>query len=860
MNAIGPLQGIRVIDFGQYIAGPLAAQLMADQGAEVIRVDPPGGPSWQNAANAMLNRNKRSIVLDLHKDVDRKTAHDLIASADVVIENFRTGVMDKWGLGASEMTATHPRLVYLSLPGFPSGNAELASVQAWEGVVLSAAGAFSDMCMTRTLCGKSPSYYALPVASTHAAVLGAISVMVALLARQKTGRGDAIEVPLLDSILEASYAIGVHDLPGRYRAAEDIEYQRRIACGEPLDMAYADAQALITLDPFYQRYRCKDGRNFFVCCPGNKGHVERLLKGFAIWDALVAEGLPTHDPLTSSSTWLPKGEGSVYDWPLYGPWAKRIQALLRERFPDKTAWEWEDWFVERGIPGAVDRTIDEWLDWQLAHTAGLTVDVPDGRGGVMRQAGVHAWVRGYEDLYGAPQPAHPLDSDRALLLKELQARTTDGSAASSAPIGPREQSLPLEGLHILDCANVIATPLASATLARLGITVTKLDPPTTQMSPGNSIFYAFHVGKGKRSMLIDLSRPEGRDVLDRLVPRCDVVLFNGTDRQLRDLGLDLDALKHRNPSIILCHVSGFGGPLPSPGAERRAYDQIAQAVTGLSVRAGGSLETPEMYAAAGEIDTACGFLAAFAVLLGLFDRNRRGLAVEVGTSLMAAANLAQAPFVWDCEGREPFDEPSGPDVKGEHALYRLYQASDGWLFLGALRAQYASLLELPEMADLPPVSPSLLGNGPTRVRSPEAASVDAQVTAALEARFARRPASEWVELLRRVGIGSIVVNTFAKFMEDHTAIAPLSRETLVESPWPLFQREEHHPSGYVVDDVAPTGIRPRNSLIQAPSPAPKFGAQTRELLAELGYSAEEIETLIRCGVASESWSDQYLPD
>ena len=94
----GALDGIRVIDFGQYLAGPLAALLLADQDAEVIRVDPPGGPRWRHPANAVLQRGKRSIVLDLKSPNDLAIARDLVASADVVIENFRPGVMDRLGL------------------------------------------------------------------------------------------------------------------------------------------------------------------------------------------------------------------------------------------------------------------------------------------------------------------------------------------------------------------------------------------------------------------------------------------------------------------------------------------------------------------------------------------------------------------------------------------------------------------------------------------------------------------------------------------------------------------------------------------------------------------------------------------
>src|SRR5579871_761426 len=88
----GPLGGLRVIDFGQYIAGPLAAMLLADQGADVVHVDPPGGPRWQTPANDAWTRGKQLMQLDLHIAPDRARARELIASADVVIENFRPGV------------------------------------------------------------------------------------------------------------------------------------------------------------------------------------------------------------------------------------------------------------------------------------------------------------------------------------------------------------------------------------------------------------------------------------------------------------------------------------------------------------------------------------------------------------------------------------------------------------------------------------------------------------------------------------------------------------------------------------------------------------------------------------------------
>src|SRR5712691_2803147 len=107
---MGALDGVRVVDFGQWIAGPLAAMLLGDQGAEVIHVDPPGGPRWKSPANATFNRGKTRVALDLKSDEGRADVRRLIDSADVLIENFRPGVMDRLGLGARAAMERNSRL------------------------------------------------------------------------------------------------------------------------------------------------------------------------------------------------------------------------------------------------------------------------------------------------------------------------------------------------------------------------------------------------------------------------------------------------------------------------------------------------------------------------------------------------------------------------------------------------------------------------------------------------------------------------------------------------------------------------------------------------------------------------------
>ena len=156
----GALDGIRVIDFGQWLAGPLTALLLADQGAEVIHVDPPGGPAWKTVANITLQRGKQRILLDLKNTADLASARGLISSADVVIENFRPGVMDRLGLGWDAVRRGHDRLIYCSLPGFAADDPR-AAMPAWEGVLAAATGTY-----TRSGTEDQPRFNARAVAKS----------------------------------------------------------------------------------------------------------------------------------------------------------------------------------------------------------------------------------------------------------------------------------------------------------------------------------------------------------------------------------------------------------------------------------------------------------------------------------------------------------------------------------------------------------------------------------------------------------------------------------------------------------------------------------------------------------------------
>jgi len=198
------LHGIRVIDFGQYLAGPLLSVMLADNGADVIRIDPPGGPRWRHPANAMLQRGKRSVVLDLALPGDLRVARELVTGSDVLVENFRPGVMDRLGIGAAEMLEQNPRLIYCSLPGFAEDDPR-AGMRAWEGVVCAAVGVYHASVRHDD---EGPVFNAIPFASSYAAAIAAHSVLAALIARQRDGLGQRIQVPLFEALFEFQGHLG----------------------------------------------------------------------------------------------------------------------------------------------------------------------------------------------------------------------------------------------------------------------------------------------------------------------------------------------------------------------------------------------------------------------------------------------------------------------------------------------------------------------------------------------------------------------------------------------------------------------------------------------------------------------------
>ena len=206
-DANAPLQGLRVIEFGQFIAAPAAAQTLADLGAEVIKVESPGGDAartvgWSRDAYGPMftayNRGKRSVVLDLRQAIDREQALKLACSADIVLQNARPGAMERQGLGATALRALSPRLIYGQVSGF--GQHGPASVRAGFDI---AAQAESGMMSLNGEGGRDPVRVGFTVVDALAAQMLVTGVLAALVRRGVTGQGALIDVSLVDVAIGA---------------------------------------------------------------------------------------------------------------------------------------------------------------------------------------------------------------------------------------------------------------------------------------------------------------------------------------------------------------------------------------------------------------------------------------------------------------------------------------------------------------------------------------------------------------------------------------------------------------------------------------------------------------------------------
>ena len=639
-TAGGALRDIQVVEFGQYVPGPMLGMLLADQGAHVIKVERPGGdPARSEPAFATWNRGKHSAILDLKTDAGRQNAQRLAANADVVIENFRPGVAERLGIGYDALSAANPRLIYCSLPGY--GAEHPARRQpGWDPVIGAQTGLYPE---TDASAGE-PLFTPLPLASTFAALLGSVSVAMAVNARDQTGRGQRIEVPLHSAMFTA---MGSRIIKfNNYEYVDQFDFPRTV-------MSHP--------------YQCADGRWIY-----HHGMFERFAR-----QTLTAAG---------REEWIDDAValfGRPVDADSLALWQERFAAMFQER----TAWQWESDINAQGGACTVCKTVDEWLVHEHAVAGKMVVEVEDAEHGTMKQPGVQVRLRGTPGAIQGRAPRLGEHTDAVL-------SALDTAPARPAPSnGSGDILSALQGVRVLDLCIILAGPTCGRTLGEFGADVIKIDDPTRILDPVGYI----DVNRGKRSIMLNLKTAAGREVFWKLVETADVIVENNRKSAVERMGLGYDAVKKVKPDIVYASLNAFG--YDGPWSERAGWEQLAQGTSGMQVRRGGRDGAP-MLAPYAVNDYGTGLMGAYAVALALHERNRTGQGQSVDSGLALTAGLLQSPYFLDYAGYQRSDL-EGVAVRGYSPASRLYRASDGWLYLHCPDdAAYQALLTLTGVGDV----------------------------------------------------------------------------------------------------------------------------------------------------------------
>jgi len=617
--------GIRVLDFTQGIGGPIASMLLADFGAEVVKVEPPTGDRAKNLPGYLCwNRNKQRVILDLHRASDLKVTRDLLATADVAVFDWAPGELERIGLDAVSVRARYPAIVHAWLPPYsPSGR--------WSQLppndqLLHALGAIAAHQMSYA---DRPVHLITPQVSYAQGMLAAGAIAAALYERSQTGAGSSLVVS------------GLH-------AVASVHSGLTTRFGENTTPTAKSSRGGV---PNYRLYQCSDGQWLFLGTLTPQFFL-KALEALDLMELIVLEGVD--------------GEFTKL---LVPPMNAVAIERLDARFAEKPREEWLRILREADVPsGPVGHRV-EWFHGETVAANGMRVELQHPRLGPVEMPGIAARL---SDTPG---------SVRHFMTDTTPEALPPHAPFMSAPVQPRVASPagPLGGVRVLDLGAFIAGPFAPTILASFGADVIKIEGLDGDAFRLAGMQFCGH-NRGKRGLSIDLKDPAGLAAFCDLVRSADVVLDNYRSGVRERLGIDHAKLAAINPRIISCSVSGYGpqGPLSrDPG-----FDPLLQARSGIMAGQGGDGE-PVFHTVAVN-DSGSAMMAAFGIIAALHARERSGRGQDVQTCLANQSVWLQSGELTGYEGRPP--NPQGAtDCLGTSALQRFYPCSDGWIVVACTR-------------------------------------------------------------------------------------------------------------------------------------------------------------------------------
>ncbi len=633
------LEDIRIIDLSRGVAGAVASMMLAESGADVVKVEPPGGdPTRALPGFSVWNRSKRGIVLDLTSKSGQEKLNRLLAEADIIVHDCGPKAAREIGIDDAGLMARYPQLIICSIPAFPVPHPD-ADRPANDVLVLARAGLMDEQKAVRR---DGPIYLRVPLCSIGAWHLAAAGIVARLIARERDGVGGLAHTSLFQGALV------------------------------PMTMHWARAE---TPTPSFARGMAKHLTSpLFECADGKWMHIMAAPDKAPLMQQVFAE-MGEEAVKKANADYLATAVGQNYPYPNYGANEKAFKRRPRQ--------EWLESLWASDVPVQPCLALGEVYFDEQANINNYVIDVEDPALGKTRQ------------------PGHPYATDPAPRLKSAAPRLgqhTDEVFAEPRRMKARQRGKssgrpPLDGVKVLDFGNFLAGPLAPMFMADLGAEVIKVEAHTGDQMR-NTVERVFSgCQRGKRDLAINLKAPEARAVIGKLLQWADVVHHNIRYPAAKRLGIDHDSFIKIKPDIIYCHTSSYGPK--GPRADWPGYDQLFQAASGWEYEGAGQGNKP-MWHRFGMMDHQNALASLVATLLAIYHKRRSGKGQFCAASLLGASILTISETIIGPEGKLMPYERLDADQLGVSPFKRIYQCADRkWIAVVAeSAAQQAALLKV----------------------------------------------------------------------------------------------------------------------------------------------------------------------
>ncbi|MFD5810243.1 CoA transferase [Rhodococcus aetherivorans] len=610
------LDGIRIVEHASGLAVPVASRMLAEAGADVVKVESPqGDPLRERVAFASWNRSKRSVILDITTDGGRTKLADLLDTADVFVHDFTPSRAAELGLDDATLRARHPHLIVSSVTGYPVDHRD-RDRPAHDLLVQARSGLMGELWGYR----EGPIAMRFPLPSWAAASLAAAGIVARLIQRDGTGRIGAVHTSLLQGMLNtASLAWNNAENPIPALILNKYEAPPQLAM-----------------------YQCSDGVWLQMMNPG-----ERIDVGAIPLVKEVAAELG----------------GDLTDL------SRNASEDLRTVIAQRPSTEWLPVFraADLGIEPALQ--MGELLRDPQVTANGYVVEVDDPTHGKTIQAGNPF---GIDPPCTVTRPAPLLGEHTEEVFAELESsRTVPGVRAEEGA-----DSRPLAGLKILDLGSFLAGPMAPMLMADLGAEVIKVEPVVGDRLRYKPSYWEA-CSRNKRSLAVDLTTEQGQAVLRKLVGWADVVHHNQRPKASAKLGIDEAGVRAIKPDVVVGYVTSYGEK--GDRADSPGFDSIFQALAGWEVENGG-VGNPPQFSRFGVLDIQTALGSLIGTLLAVYYKQRTGRGTKASGSLLAAATATQSETLVRLADGSVAEYPRFDATQtGFGPGRRIYEVADGWV-------------------------------------------------------------------------------------------------------------------------------------------------------------------------------------